>query len=71
MIGSYLKVYMKNNGIKQGVVSEKTGIQPHILGSMLDEQRKMEVSEYYDICAALGVSPIQIAREAGVYFVPE
>lgn len=71
MIGAYLKNYMIKNGIKQMMISEKTGICPHVLGAMLDEQRKIEVSEYYDICAAMGVSPVQIAREAGVYLVSE
>lgn len=71
MIGAYLKHYMKSNGIEQVFISEKTGICPQILGAMLNEQRKMEVAEYYDICAAMGVNPVQIAREAGVYSVSE
>lgn len=69
MLGTYLKQYMKNNGIKQSYLSEKTGITQQTLTAILDGQRKMEVAEYYDICAAIGVSPTGIATEAGVYRV--
>lgn len=71
MIGAYLKSYMKKNGIKQVFVSEKTGICPQILKAMLNEQQKIEVSEYYDICAAIGANPVQLALESGFYSVVE
>ena len=69
MLGTYLKQYMKNNRIQQSFLSEKTGITQQTLTAILDGQRKMEVAEYFDICAAMGVSPTGIAREAGVYRV--
>lgn len=69
MIGIYLKEYMKSNGIQRLLISEKTGIRPQILDAMLEGQRKMEVAEYFDICDAMGVSPAQIATEAGIYSV--
>ena len=71
MLGTYLKQYMKNNGIQQSFLSEKTGITPDKLKAILDGESKMEVTEYYDICAALGTSPTQIAFEAGVYVVAD
>ena len=71
MLGIYLKQYMQTNGIRQRLISEKTGIRPEALGAMLEGQRKIEVAEYYDICAAMGVSPTQIAMEAGIYSVSE
>ena len=69
MLGTYLKQYMKKNKIQQSFLSEKTGITQQTLTAILDGRRKMEVAEYYDICAAMGVSPTGIAREAGVYRV--
>lgn len=60
---------MENNGIQQRIVSEKTGICPEILNAILNGKRKMEVVEYYDICAAIQVSPTWIATQAGIYFV--
>ena len=71
MIGTYLKSYMENQGIKQRFVSEKTGICLEKLGDMLDGQRKMEIAEYYDICAAMGANPTQLALESRLYVVTE
>ena len=71
MIGAYLKDYMEKNGIKQRFISEKTGIRPQFLIAMLNGQRKMEVAEYYDICAAMGTNPVEIALASGYYTVAE
>lgn len=44
-MGNTLKTYMKRHGIKQQFVSDKAGIRPQILGAMLNEKRKIEVTE--------------------------
>lgn len=69
MIGTYLKDYMEKNGIKQGFVSEKTGIRSHNLRAMLNEKQKIGIVEYYDICAALGTNPVEMAAASGFYAV--
>lgn len=69
MVGAYLKLYMKEKGIKQSYVAEKVNLSPQILGAVLKGQRKLEVSEYYSICAAMGADPTQIAIGAGIYKV--
>lgn len=66
-MGNTLKTYMKRHGIKQQFVSDKAGIRPQILGAMLNEKRKIEVTEYYEICKAMGVNPDAIAAEAGIW----
>ena len=71
MIGTYLKDYMEKNDIKQMLISEKTGICPQILGAMLNGQKKMGITEYYDICAAMGKNPVEIALASGCYAVAE
>ena len=71
MIGTYLKDYMDKNGIKPVFIAEKTGICPQILGAMLNGQKKIEIVEYYDICAAMGTNPIEIALASGCYAVTE
>ena len=71
MTGAFLKSYMKKNGIRQNFVAEKTGIRPKILSDMLNEQRKIEVSEYFDICAAMGTNPTEMAINSGLYAVAE
>ena len=66
-MGTTLKTYMKRHGIKQQFVSDETGIRPQILGAMLNERRKIEVTEYYEICKAMGATPDAIAAEAGIW----
>lgn len=67
MIGNALKDYMKENGIKQVFVSEKTGMSPQVLGQLLNGQRKIEVSEFFKICEAIGLDPLECARKEGIY----
>lgn len=67
MLGSALKDYMKDNGIKQVFVSEKTGMSPQILGQLLNGQRKIEVSEFFKICEAIGLDPLDFAMKQGLY----
>lgn len=55
MQGSDIKVYLDSNGIKQNYLSEKTGIQTSILNLMLNNNRKIEVNEYMNICEALNI----------------
>ena len=66
-MGTTLKTYMKRHGIKQKFVSDETGIRPQILGAMLNEKRKIEVTEYYEICKAMRANPDAIAAEAGIW----
>lgn len=56
MKGSDIKKYLKENGIKQSFVSERTGIPAPILNMMLNDNRKIEANEYMQICEAIGVS---------------
>lgn len=67
MLGEYLKKYMKDNGIKQVFVSEKTGITPQKLGVILQDKQKITAQEYFKICAVIGIDPLKPARETGVY----
>ena len=67
MLGIMIKQYMDENGIKQVFVSEKTGIRPQILGVLLKGERKIEVKEFFSICMAIGLNPIEFAVKAGIY----
>lgn len=70
MVGEYLRKYMKENGIKQVFVSDKTGISPQKLGVILKDKQKIEVQEYFKICVAVGIDPIKPVIETGVYIPP-
>lgn len=50
-----LSEYVEHIGIKQKVISEKTGIPETALCSILQGKRKCEAGEYGSICAALNV----------------
>ena len=67
MLGEYLKKYMKDNGIKQVFVSEKTGISPQKLGVILKDKQKITAQEYFKICAVIGIDPLKPVMETGVY----
>lgn len=55
MLGLKIKSYMDEKGIKQVFLSEKTGIKPQIISSILNGARKIEAEEYFKICEALSV----------------
>ncbi len=51
-----LKAYIEKCGIKQKHIAEKAQISEPKLSLILNGKRKCEVSEYANICNALGVS---------------
>jgi Plasmid maintenance system antidote protein len=55
MIKKLILDYLKENGIKQTWLSEKTGITRHALCTALNGSRNMDVEEYAKICDALGL----------------
>lgn len=50
-----LKKYIEENGIKQKIIAEKSGIPEVQLCLILQGKRKCEVGEYASICSVLGV----------------
>lgn len=69
MLAEILKEYIKEKGIKQSFIAEKIEMSPQILGQLLNGQRKIEVSEYFRICNAIEMDPIECAERAGIYKV--
>lgn len=55
--GERIKKYLKDNGILQIDVAEKSGIGFVQLNLSLNGRRKLDVSEYELICGALSVGP--------------
>lgn len=70
-IGEIIKEYMNKNGIKQTFVSGKTGIRKQILGQILLGKRKILTEEYFEICMALDINPIEFAEKAQIYKAKE
>lgn len=55
MIGNKIKEYLKENGIKQAFLVEKTGLSHSQISDICNNDRKLDCVEYYKICKALGV----------------
>lgn len=68
MLGERLKNYIEQNGIKQTFLADKTGMSPQTINAILNNGRKIEATEYYNICNALNLSLeflFQSDKEAG------
>ena len=55
MVGKAIKQYIDDHGIKRSFIIEKTGISGPKLTAIFKGERKLETSEYFAICDALGV----------------
>ena len=56
MIAKAIATYVKDHGIKQAYISNKTGLSKHAVSCALNGKRKLSVEEYEVICRALNVS---------------
>lgn len=54
-VGMKIKNYLKNNGISQTFISEKTGIPLAKLNLSLNGNRRLDFEEYELICGVLSV----------------
>lgn len=57
MVVDNINNYMRENGIKQKTVAEKSGISKCALSATLTKNRKLTADEYEKICTALGKEP--------------
>lgn len=64
MIGLRIGQYLKENGIKQAFLVEKTGIPAYAISDICTGDRKsIDVLAYYKICKALGVDLMTFISE--------
>lgn len=56
MIVPEIAEYVKEHGITQSFLSDKTGLHPKCISNSLMCRRKMRIDEYMKICDALEVS---------------
>ena len=56
MIGSQIKKYLTDNGIKQSFVCERADIKPDRMSVICSGNARIEAYEYIKICRALGVN---------------
>lgn len=65
--GKYIENIHEKRGIKQTYVASVTKIPPQVLGQILNENRKLEASEYFKICSAVNADPVRLAEESGIW----
>ena len=66
-----IALYRKMANLTQTEVAEKMGMPPQVLGQILNENRKIEVTEYCELCMALGIDISELAIKAGIYKTKE
>ena len=49
--------YIRNIGIKQAIICEKTGIRNDAMSAMMSGKRKMTADEFEKICIAIEKDP--------------
>lgn len=52
-----LRDYVKNNGIKQKFISERTGLKEYSVSDIFCMRRELRADEFALICIAIGKSP--------------
>lgn len=55
MIGTKIKNYLNENGIKQTFLVDKTGLSASQISDICNHDRKVDAVEYYRICKALNL----------------
>ena len=55
MVGSKIKEYLDNNGIKQTFLAKETGISDSRISKILNQGVSIDCIDYYRICKALNV----------------
>lgn len=53
--------YIRNTGIKQSSICEKTGINKDAMSAMMRGERRMTANEFETICIAIGKEPNDFA----------
>ena len=55
-LGAAIKNYITEHGLKQKTIAEKSGFTVQTFNAVMNGQRKLEATEYFKVCDALGVS---------------
>jgi transcriptional regulator with XRE-family HTH domain len=56
MLGKIIKEYLDMKGLIQSKIARKAGMKISTFNDILNGRRKIETSEYFNICKALEVS---------------
>lgn len=56
-INEQLNVYIKENGIKQVYIAQKTGLTEDVVSKILNGKRKIRADDFLTICTVLNIDP--------------
>lgn len=56
MLGSIIKKFIDKKGFNQSQIARIAGLTTQAFNDFLNGRRKLETTEYFKVCAALGVS---------------
>lgn len=62
-LGAAIKEYINEHGLKQKNIAERSGFTVQTFNAIMNGQRKLEATEYFKVCDALGVSLDYFARK--------
>lgn len=62
MVQERLARYIREMGIKQSVISQKTGLDPVTISAIMTGRRKLTADEFEKICIALKKQPNDFMR---------
>lgn len=57
VVQSKVAQYLKEQGIKQSWLAQKTGLTDNMISGILNGTRKMTADEFVRICKAIGKNP--------------
>lgn len=57
VVQSKVAQYLKEQGIKQSWLAQKTGLTDNMISGILNGKRKMTADEFVRICKAIGKNP--------------
>ena len=57
VVQSRVAQYVKEAGIKQSFISEKTGLSENVISLIFNGKRKMSADEFAKICKAISKAP--------------
>ena len=55
MLGTRIREYITESGLKMGVIAEKANIPLNTFSAMMNGKRKITAEEYFTICKILNV----------------
>ena len=64
MLGTLIKKYLDDHGIKQSFVAQQTGLTDRMISDICNKDRKVDAMENYKICKVLGLPADYFCKQA-------